>query len=96
LKKAEEAKSRKFNKIEHDNEFVHDTDEKWEQQFLKIVEETKNQEIILLEEKKNKKRTKKESKKKKKEIKKEKELKKKNKTEEDLIELYKSYGMSDI
>ncbi len=71
-----------------------DADEKWERDFLKIVDQTKEEELKFKEEKADRKRKKKEKKEKKKAKKTEKEEKKRLKKENEMKEIYKSYGLN--
>lgn len=79
-------------RIEKGN-YVMDEDEQWEKDFVKLINNTKEQEIKEKEERKLKKKMKKEKKEKKKEKKRKKLERKKEKESEELKDLYKEYNL---
>jgi hypothetical protein len=97
LKEAETEKIIKQNiQLSQKTNFIVDADELWEKQFEDIVDKQKEEEENTNKLLSKKKELKKEKKRLKNEKKQEKKLAKEKKREDELIEIYKSYGVSNI
>jgi RNA-binding motif X-linked protein 2 len=95
LKKSEMDQEQRINKVD-ETKFVMDEDERWEREFLKIVDQKKEDELKRKKEKAERKKKKKEKKLKRKEKDAKKENKKKLKDAEDLKRLHETYDLKNI
>ena len=95
LKKSELDQEQRINKVD-ETKFVMDEDERWEREFLKIVDQKKEDEIKRKKEKAERKKKKKEKKLKRKEKEARKAEKKKLKEAEEMRELQKTYGLTNV
>jgi len=95
LKKSELDQEQRINKVD-ETKFVMDEDERWEREFLKIVDIKKEEESKRKKEKAERKKKKKEKKLKRKEKEAKKEEKRKLKEKEDLKKIHETYGLNNV